>query len=93
MGAVTAVNGLLSYFEKNSSYVSGVSVCIFVALYLCNFVSLFVRMFVARAKQGWQQTGLIPRIPSRMNHERGQSPTLSRASCVTVHLMQIGFSQ
>ena len=28
----------LSYFEKNSSYVSGVSVCIFVALYLCNFV-------------------------------------------------------
>ena len=27
-----------SYFEKNSSYVSGVNVCIFVALYLCNFV-------------------------------------------------------
>ena len=27
-------------FWKNSSYVSGVSVCIFVALYLCNFVSL-----------------------------------------------------
>ena len=30
---------LLSYFEiQNSSYVSGVSVCIFVALYLCIFV-------------------------------------------------------
>ena len=50
---------LLSYFEKNSSYVSGVSVCIFVALYLCNFVSLYlcifvtlyVRMFVARANK------------------------------------------
>ena len=27
----------LSYFRKNSSYVSGVSVCIFVALYLCMF--------------------------------------------------------
>ena len=33
----------LSYLEKNSSYVSGVSVCIFVALY--------VRMFVARANK------------------------------------------
>ena len=28
---------LLSYFEKNSSYVSGVGVCIFVALYLSMF--------------------------------------------------------
>ena len=35
--------------KSSSSYVSGVSVCIFVALYHCNFVSLFVRMFVARA--------------------------------------------
>ena len=33
----------LSYLEKNSSYVSGVSVCIFVALY--------VRMFVAKANK------------------------------------------
>ena len=30
--------GFLSYFEKNSSYVSDVSVCILVALYLCGFV-------------------------------------------------------
>ena len=29
---------LLSYFEKNSSYISGVSVCIFVVLYLQMFV-------------------------------------------------------
>ena len=43
---------LLSYFEKIAhNYVSGVSVCIFVALYLCNFVSLYVRMFVARANK------------------------------------------
>ena len=41
----------LSYFEKNSSYVSGVSVCIFVVLYLCIFVSLYVWMFVARANK------------------------------------------
>ena len=27
----------LSYFEKNSSYVSGLSICIFVALWLCLF--------------------------------------------------------
>ena len=54
------MNTLLSYFEKNnSSYVSGVSICIFVALYLCNvvslylciFVTLYVRMFVARANK------------------------------------------
>ena len=32
-------------FWKNSSYVSGASVCIFVALYLCNFVSLYLCMF------------------------------------------------
>ena len=36
----------LSYFEKNSSYVSGVSVCIFVAFYLCNFVPLYLCIFV-----------------------------------------------
>ena len=37
--------------SKNSSYVSGVSVCIFVALYLCILVSWYVRMFVARANK------------------------------------------
>ena len=42
---------LLIYFEKNSSYVSGVSICIFVASYLCIFVALYVRMFVARASK------------------------------------------
>ena len=36
---------------------------------------------------------VITQIPSRTNHERGQSTTLSRASCVTVHLKQTGFSQ
>ena len=36
---------------------------------------------------------VITRIPSRTNNEKEQSPTLSRASCVTVHLMQIGLSQ
>ena len=30
---------LLSYFEKNSSYVSGLSVCIFVALCVCMCVA------------------------------------------------------
>ena len=47
-------SGCFSFIElfwKNSSYVSGVSVCIFVALYLCNFVSLYVGMFVARANK------------------------------------------
>ena len=39
----TPVYGFLSYFEKKSSYVSGVSVCVFVALY--------VGMFVARANK------------------------------------------
>ena len=34
---------LLSYFEKIAHYVSGMSVCIFVALY--------VQMFVARANK------------------------------------------
>ena len=58
---------IFELFRKNSSYVSGVSVCIFVALYLCNFVTLYlcifvslylcifvtlyVRMFVARANK------------------------------------------
>ena len=37
------LSSLLSYFEKNSLYVSGVSVCIFVALH--------VGMFVARANK------------------------------------------
>ena len=32
-------------------HVIGVSVCIFVALYLCIFVALYVRMFVARANK------------------------------------------
>ena len=41
----------LSYFWKNSSYVSGVSVCIFVVLWLCGFVTLYVGMFVARANK------------------------------------------
>ena len=36
-------------FWKNSSYVSGLVVCIFVALWLCRFVALYVRMFVAGA--------------------------------------------
>ena len=39
---------LLSYFEKIAHYVSGMSVCIFVALYL---VALYVQMFVARANK------------------------------------------
>ena len=42
---------IIELFFQNSSYVSGVSVCIFVALYLCNFVSLYVQMFVARANK------------------------------------------
>ena len=42
-GSNVAVSGLFELFWKNSSYVSGVSVCIFVALY--------VGMFVARANK------------------------------------------
>ena len=34
---------------------------------------------------------ITTRIPSRTKHERGRSPTLWRASCVTVNLMQILF--
>ena len=41
----------LSYFEKNSSYVSGVSVCIFVALYLCMFGCLLQELI--RLKVLW----------------------------------------
>ena len=37
---------IFELFWKNSSYVSGVSVCIFVALYLCNFVPLYLCIFV-----------------------------------------------
>ena len=44
-------SNLLWQLFQNSSYVSGVSICIFVALYLCNFVTLYVRMFVARANK------------------------------------------
>ena len=40
---------LVELFWKNSSYVSGVSVCI--SLWLCNLVTLYVRMFVARANK------------------------------------------
>ena len=36
----------LSYFEENSSYVKGVSVCLFVALWLCGFVALWLCGFV-----------------------------------------------
>ena len=32
-------------------YISGVSVCHFVALWLCDFVALYVRMFVAGANK------------------------------------------
>ena len=41
----------IELFWKNSPYVSGLSVRIFVALYLCDFVALYVRMFVARANK------------------------------------------
>ena len=60
-------------FWKNSSYVSGVSVCIFVALY--------VRMFVARANKGNNSNSLT------YEPRKGQSPTISRANCVIRHLM------
>ena len=36
---MSGVASFLSYFEKNSLYVSGLSVCIFVALYFRMFVA------------------------------------------------------
>ena len=41
----------IELFFQNSSYVSGASVCISVALWLCGFVALYVGMFVARANK------------------------------------------
>ena len=38
---------ILSYLEKHSSHVSGLSIYIFVTLWLCGFVALCVRMRVA----------------------------------------------
>ena len=83
-------------FWKNSSYVSGMNVCIFVALWLCLFgcgLQGPIRLEVLRVDAGLHTFKSLLLLWKTNLHERGQSPTLSRASCMTVHLVQIGFSQ
>ena len=107
---------LFELFWKNSSYVSGVSVCIFAALWLCMFRCLlqepirlkvlwvdaqepmrswhllnniftcklcawviFIILFTGLLCDNWNYLTYGPR--------NGQSPILSRANCVILHLM------